>query len=51
MTPEPLHKKPEVPRGIEKREVPHNLEHGLEVCWRAVLDRVKKQSEARQSQS
>ena len=49
MTPKPLHEKPKDRRGIEKKEVPNDVQHGLEVYWKGVLDRVKKQSESRQS--
>ena len=49
MTSEPLHENPEVPRGLETGEVPNCGVGRLQVYWTGVLDRVKKQSEARHS--
>ncbi len=49
MTSEPLQKNPEGARGIEKREVPVCRGGTLEAYWTRVLERVKTQSEARDS--
>ncbi len=49
MTSESLHENPEVPRGIETGEVPNYGGGRLEAYWTGVLERVKKQSEARHS--
>jgi hypothetical protein len=49
MTSEPLHENPEAPRGIETGEVPDCGVGRLEAYWTGVLERVKKESEARHS--
>lgn len=49
MTSEPFHENAEVPRGLETGEVPNCGAGRLQVYWTGVLDRVKKQSEARPS--
>jgi hypothetical protein len=49
MTSEPEHENPESPRGIETGEVPDYRGDRLKAYWTGVLERVKKQSEARHS--
>ena len=49
MTSGPLHENPEFPRGMEAGEVPDCVVGRLEAHWTGVLERVKKQSEARHS--